>query len=38
MTETRPGAAHDAAPGAKSDLTIASVEAIKLKLPYKKAD
>jgi len=32
MTETRPSAALDA----KSDLTIASVEAIRLKLPYKK--
>ena len=36
MSETRPGAARDAAPGAKSDLAIASVEAIKLKLPYKR--
>jgi L-alanine-DL-glutamate epimerase-like enolase superfamily enzyme len=30
MTETKP------TPDAKSDLTIAAVEAIKLKLPYKK--
>jgi L-Ala-D/L-Glu epimerase len=36
ITDVRSGAAPDVKSDVKSDLTIASIEAIKLKLPYKR--